>query len=208
MGVDSNLFNSQFMIGAINNPLPVNLVSFTGISKEENANLFWSTASEINNEGFSIERSLDGKYFIEIGFVKGSINSNQIMNYNFTDNKVFLNHKMAYYRLKQLDLDGKFDYSKIISVITGKTPNDQVVVYPNPITDHLFVEIETFENTTSKFVMTDLTGKIVREVSINLNAGFNKFNIEGINDLTNGLYFVTVLSNGKTLYNSKFVKTK
>lgn len=208
MGVDSTLFNNQFIIGANNNPLPVHLISFTGNAKNENASLYWSTASESNNNGFAIERSFDGKNFNEIGFVKGAINSNKLSNYNFVDLNVFLVNKAVFYRLKQIDLNGEYEYSKTISIVNGKDILPQVIVYPNPITDHLFIEIETFENANSKFIMTDLTGKTVKEVTINLTAGYNKFNIEGLNDLNNGFYFATIVSNGKTLYNNKFVKTK
>ncbi len=208
MGVDSTMFNKQFIIGATNNPLPVKLISFTGNAKNENANLYWSTASEINNNGFAIERSLDGKKFIEIGFVKGAVNSNQLTNYNFVDGNVFLVNKAVFYRLKQIDLNGEFEYSKTISIVNGKDISTQVIVYPNPITDQLFIEIESFENANTQLNITDITGKIIKDIAINLTAGYNKFAIENLNELTNGIYMVNIVSNGTVLYNNKFVKVK
>ena len=208
MGLDSTLFNNQFMIGAINNPLPVQLISFTGNAKNDNANLYWSTASEINNNGFAIERSFDGRNFTEIGFVNGAVNSNQLTNYNFVDANVFLVNKAVFYRLKQVELNGEFEYSKTISIVNGKDILPQVIVYPNPITDHLYVAIESFENANTQLNITDITGKIIKDVTIHLNAGYNKFAIENLNELTNGIYMVNIVSNGTVIYNNKFVKVK
>jgi len=80
--------------------LPVNFTSFNAIINNNQTNLTWSTASEINNKGFEIERSIDGVNFETIGFVKGNSNSNRINKYSFID----ANHSSAFYRLKQIDL--------------------------------------------------------------------------------------------------------
>jgi hypothetical protein len=208
MQVDSNMFNKQFIIGAVNSPLPVKLVSFTGISNNNNANLYWSTASEINNKGFAIERSIDGKNFKEISFVNGAVNSANILKYNFVDNNIFKSYKTVYYRLKQIDLDGEYEFSKTISITNGNTKPVQIIVYPNPVSENLLIEIESFEINNAKVTINDISGRIVKQLNLNLADGYNKFSIENLNELTEGIYFITIISNQNVLYNNKFVKVK
>lgn len=97
-------------------PLPVTLLFFKGINVENKySHLTWSTALEIDNDGFYIEKSVDAINFESIGLVKGKGNSTVLNSYNFDDYYVEL-YKTYYYRLKQVDYDGKFEYSNIISV--------------------------------------------------------------------------------------------
>ncbi|PSL25142.1 T9SS type A sorting domain-containing protein [Dyadobacter jiangsuensis] len=113
--------------------LPVILVSFEGKSENNQTKLTWKTAEETNNKGFEIERSADARTFEKIGFVDGSGDTKENQSYHFTDLSPLA---ISYYRLKQLDYDGKFEYSKIIRV-----KGDQVVfkIYPNPAQDNLMV---------------------------------------------------------------------
>ena len=98
--------------------LPVQLISFDIIATKENENLKvlcnWATASEINNNYFSVERSKDGEHFENIGMVKGAGNTNTTILYNFTDETPLTG--TSYYRLKQTDFDGKYSYSKIKAI--------------------------------------------------------------------------------------------
>jgi hypothetical protein len=126
-------------VGLINVPLSV---SFTHIeaAKRDNASLItWGTALEMNNVGFYVERSNDGKTFLPIGFQNSKAtngNSNSAIEYSFTDTKPFAGTN--YYRLKQMDKDGKSDYSKIVSVAFDNAQH--VKVYPNPATNMVTVE--------------------------------------------------------------------
>ena len=89
--------------------LPVSIFNFGGTIKRLQAYLNWSTASESNNKGFYVERSKDGQNFTSVGFVKGVGNSNKINNYSYTDATLKdINVTTTYYRLKQVDVDGKF----------------------------------------------------------------------------------------------------
>lgn len=109
--------------------LPVHLASFKGTATPEGNRLVWNTAWESNNKGFAIERGDNVRHFTEIGFVAGNTNANQSTSYSFTD---FGKRDKAYYRLKQVDWDGTFAYSRVISV-GGKATNDEpAYVYPNP----------------------------------------------------------------------------
>ncbi len=208
MGVVPSLFNNQFIVGAVNSPLPVKLISFNGTPKNVDAFLLWSTANETNNKGFEIERSLDGKNFIRIDFVKGAINSNITKKYSYTDREVFATNKIVYYRLKQIDLDGKFEYTKTISISSDKIRNANIVVYPNPITEVLNIEMESFANVSAKLIITDLAGKKVKESLFNVNEGINKFTIDNLAELASGAYIINISSEGNLLFSNKFIKTK
>jgi hypothetical protein len=99
----------KFTTAASNNATtPVKLTSFTATAKAADAFLNWTTASEINNKGFDVERSVDGRTFESIGFVKGAGNSTRMLNYSLTDAKAFEKTPVMYYRLKQVDFDGNF----------------------------------------------------------------------------------------------------
>lgn len=140
--------------------------------------LSWQTLSEINNNGFEIQRSSDAINWTAIGFEKGNINSIQNKDYIFFDELPLLG--TSYYRLKQIDLNDTFEYSDIISIHNDKISS--INVYPNP-TKGLF-EISG-ENINSIKITNDL-GKIVYE-KIDLQNNF----IE-LSNLSSGLYFVTI----------------
>ena len=107
---------SPFTLGSSSstNALPVELVSFSGIKKDNNNILNWTTASEINNAYFTVEKSYNGFDFEWVGTQEGTSPSTQIVNYSLTDYNII--ETLNYYRLKQTDFDGKFEYSNIISI--------------------------------------------------------------------------------------------
>ena len=107
---------SPFTIGSTSatNVLPIELVSFSGEKKDNRNILNWTTASEINNAYFTIEKSYNGIDFEWVGTQEGSSPSTQIRNYSLTDYNIL--ETLNYYRLKQTDFDGKFEYSKTISL--------------------------------------------------------------------------------------------
>ena len=135
-------------------PLPVTLVSFDGKSESGHAKLTWKTTSETNNKGFEIERSADARTFEKIGFVDGNGDSKENQFYHFTDLDLFAK---SYYRLKQLDYDGKFEYSKVIVV---KGEGRIVKVYPNPAQEYLII---SGIGEKQSFSITDQSGRVVLE---------------------------------------------
>ncbi len=116
----------------INKVLPVTLVDFEGKQRNASVYLYWRTASEKDNDYFQVERSQDGKAFIAIGQVKGNGTTNVVQNYSFTDGVAPAG--TVYYRLKQVDYDGKFEYSKVIAVkADGRSGAEATLVAkPNP----------------------------------------------------------------------------
>jgi hypothetical protein len=150
---------SPWTTGSGSGPLPVSLLKFE-VQRLDNQRVIlnWQTASEINNQGFEIEQSENGADFQKVGFVDGHINSNQIRNYSF----VIPNSNAAYYRLKQVDLDGKFEYSPIRLVSAGELMG--LLVSPNPATTRVRLR---FERGASQEVLQlaiyDAQGRLVWE---------------------------------------------
>lgn len=158
-------------------PLPVTLISFNGKSENNQIKLTWKTTSETNNKGFEIERSADARTFEKIGFVDGNGDSKEINTYHFTDLNPLAK---GYYRLKQLDYDGQFEYSKVISV---KSDAAIVKVYPNPAQEYL-----TISGIAQKqpFSIIDQNGRVVLE---GLVADKGQINVK---NLAPGRYVVSV----------------
>ncbi|MCH8035330.1 MAG: DUF2341 domain-containing protein [Bacteroidetes bacterium] len=128
----------QFTIGSSGSPLPVELVSFTGKVKDQKVYLNWSTATEVNNYGFEIERKIpdqvrnDNRNWENIGFVEGHGNSNSPKEYSFIDNEIS-SAGIYYYRLKQIDNDGVYEFSKTIEVNFNVPIKFELSQnYPNP----------------------------------------------------------------------------
>jgi hypothetical protein len=156
--------------------LPVTLVSFSASNAGEQNYLAWKTSFESNSEGFDIERSWDGNKFEKIGFVAGSGSSNLGSDYSFMDRSPLFH---SYYRLKQLDFDGTFAYSRVISV---KSPDAEIVAYPNPAGNQFYLKNLKEK---SAIVIRNPEGKIIgnqfAEPGKPLDASY----------LTPGLYTVT-----------------
>ncbi|PSL25141.1 T9SS type A sorting domain-containing protein [Dyadobacter jiangsuensis] len=157
--------------------LPVTLVSFDGRSENNQTKLVWKTTSETNNKGFEIERSADARTFEKIGFVDGSGNTKDNQHYHFTDLAPFA---ISYYRLKQFDYDGKFEYSKVITV---KSDAAIVKVYPNPAQDYLTV---SGISQKQPFSIVDGNGRVVIEGQVTNMQQIN------IRNFVNGRYVVRV----------------
>jgi hypothetical protein len=137
--------------------LPIELTSFQTEVVQDVVQLDWITATELNNDGFVVERSADGEEFHAIGTQDGAGTSHQEVHYAFTDRAPL--HGTSYYRLKQVDLDGGFAYSDVRSVFFS---NDQgpLMLVPNPGTDRVRVVIPQMK-AGAVVQVTDATGRLV-----------------------------------------------
>ena len=168
--------------------LPIELQSFTAKESNGRGLLNWSTASEANNAGFDVEKSLDGVQFDKIGFVKGFGTTNLVQNYNFTDNNLT---QTTYYRLKQLDNDDKFQYSPIVSILS-KSEKKTFKAYPNPMNAELTIEANI--GGEAQLDILDVTGKVVLSQSI--NNGIVNISTQS---LVRGTYFARILTESEVL---------
>ena len=183
----------------VTNPLPVELVSFRAEKAEKQVNLTWETASEKNNDYFIIERSANGRNFEAIGKVKGAGNSNTVNAYAFADKNPMSG--VSYYRLKQIDFDGKFEYSKIVSVtFESKLTSVVLAAYPNPAINELNVNVNGLQGKATLDI-TDATGRSLKQISVN-GSETTTLNVE---TLPKGIYQIRVISENGTSV-SKFLK--
>jgi N-acetylneuraminic acid mutarotase len=172
-------------------PAPVELVDFNVTAEGENALLEWTTASELNNDFFSVERSGDGHNYATIGQIPGQGTSDEINEYRFSDGQPL--NGTSYYRLKQVDFDGSFSYS---SVQEFYFINETIDIYPNPIGPDgvLFLEL-TFNRQKEIHVnMIDITGRSVYESTLTTRRGQDLKSLS-VPVLPKGIYWVKITSN-------------
>ncbi|WP_082161644.1 T9SS type A sorting domain-containing protein [Rufibacter radiotolerans] len=176
-------------------PFPVTITSFDGVSRNGAVELTWSTASEINNDKFEVERSLDGKNFQKIGEVKGSGNSTVVKNYTYTDR--FKTSGTVYYRLKQVDLDNAFEYSKVIAVNHSATGTGKMSIAPNPVTNGEFTVFFGQANKGAALIrLRDMTGRQMFSQEVGAGRSEANLNIGSLN-LRAGIYLISVTANGQ-----------
>jgi hypothetical protein len=207
-----NTFNA-FGVGS-GGTLPVKLISFAGSIENKISYLTWATSSEINNKGFEVERSLNGVDFENVGYVKGNGNSNAINNYVFNDNLSTINQlpiaigiTTIYYRLKQLDFDGNFEYSNTIVVkeIEGIEFENNIVISPNPFNNELQVTYSLQNANAVNLVFIDAVGRQVLNKTIQSVKGTNNVTINDLELLKAGVYFARIESDGLVSKSIKMV---
>ena len=191
------------------NLLPVEFTKFTAtLNNNKSVKLNWTTASEINNDYFSVEKSVNGLSFSEIGKKKGAGNSSSEKNYEFTDENPVKG--VAYYRIKQTDFDGKFDYSDVVAVSYQKNSDGTCVlkVFPNPCPGRCNITLsDCKENESSEIVIevVDALGnKIQQHLPYRNSDGSFNFYMDETNALVPGIYVVRAVSD-KENYNKKVI---
>ncbi len=181
---------------SVSTPVPVKYTSFTAIKQTTSNLLKWSTASESNNSHFVVQRSTDGKNFESIARVKGNGNSTKIQQYTFTDASAPV-VKTVYYRLKQVDFDGRSDVSKTVIILRNIHPNGINSTTPNPFNSKLNIEVNTTTAGMAGIELTDMIGKVQHTSTEILVSGSNTISVNTTN-VPDGMYFVRVSTNGET----------
>jgi hypothetical protein len=143
-------------------PLPVELARFEAVAVRQDAVLSWATASELNNDHFTVERSTTGSNFLPIGTVRGQGTSTRTTEYSFIDNGAgHLATETVYYRLHQVDLEGNTSYSPVRSVHFAAN-KATAVLYPNPSQGQITLDLTALSTGTYTVQVLDLTGRVVR----------------------------------------------
>jgi hypothetical protein len=201
--------HNRFAAAASNaaSTLPVKFIYFAANNSNGNVNLNWSTASEINNKGFVIERSVNGKEFTYVDFVEGAGNTTKTTKYNKVDAGAFkvTGVSTLYYRLKQVDFDGTIAYSNTVKVNENESASGLVKVYPNPFAKSFDVSIVAEHDAKASILVSDISGKLVATTTVELVKGSNTTTVNGLDALTSGIYFVKVI-NGASSEVFKVVK--
>ncbi len=177
------IYNRALSVGEVNqlmsnNALPVNFVHFSGEATAEGNRLSWTTSGEVNNQGFEVERSWNGKHFEKIGFVAGNGTVTSQTGYQFVDTRPLAS---AYYRLKQLDFDQQAEFSRIIHVENAS--GLQVRAYPNPVRGLLYLDVP---ETSRQLVVRNMAGVIVDEKSNYAASSYDT------SHLPQGMYLISI----------------
>jgi Secretion system C-terminal sorting domain len=189
---DNNGGVNYSIIFTVQAPMPITLVNLDVKKINSVHKLVWTTSSEINNDYFEVQYSEDGNTFQSIGQVKGAGNSGKVAQYQFMHD----NPKVGttYYRLKQVDFDGKFEYSPMKSIYFS---SENVRVFPNPVTDRL--HLSGLIDTPVKLIIKDMTGK---EVYSEKELSSTTIDLSG---LKAGMYTIYFIDNHRTI-SQRFVK--
>jgi hypothetical protein len=196
ISLHNNLVNIGILPGY---QLPIELLKFVAFQKGANVQLNWSTASEINNNYFTIEKSTDAINFETVVNVNGAGNSNTLLNYSSEDNEPFSG--TSYYRLMQTDFDGKYAYSNLIKVDFVGLTEDGINIYPNPFTANITIAITDVSQINNYQLMIF---NIYGEEVVNTIITDRSTNIETSN-LHAGIYSYKVIGENKIIQSGKLI---
>lgn len=180
---------SNFYIHSNNGaPLNIKLVNFSAVNIEHRNRIDWQTEDEASGDKFELERSIDGINYSLLNTIRAK---GQPSTYSYWDEEPL--NGINYYRLKMIDVSGRFSYSKIEKATVKNTSTFTVEAYPNPVTDVLTVNIYGSTEKNAMITMTDVTGKMVKTVTvINNHASIN------MSGMISGIYFIKYTDNNHT----------
>lgn len=182
--------------------LPVQLLSFNAILQNKTVNVAWKTTNEVNTDHFVVERSSEARTFTDLQTITAKGNgSTNVESYAITDLQPL--QGTSYYRLREVDKEGKITYSNVVSVTI--LANGMLIISPNPVHDNVHVLLQSRTSGQATFVVTDVTGKIVTKQKNNIIEGTNTFQIPAAS-LSKGLYVLKVIQNNAVLQSVKFIK--
>lgn len=151
--------------------LPISLTYFRGEVNRSQIDLYWETASELNNSHFEVEKSRDGRHYFTLERIKSQAidgNSSGNLKYTVTDSEPF--HGLSYYRLKQVDLDENFSYSSAISINFSKKSMPHIKFYPNPTKGELFIELDDAYSKEALLIIKNALGETILTENISLSS--------------------------------------
>jgi len=197
---------SPFSVIDNSSPLPVRMLSFSGKPGDAGNELEWITASEVNNKGFEIERRDESSGdFVFIGFVNGHGTTSMVNNYIYNDDIT----ESAFYRLKQVDFDGRFEYSQIIYIdrsnvnSTFSNGNISINIYPNPAVNSVSIEVAEGADWELNVKLVDINGKEVNVPVQQKSADGRKLTLD-VSAVRKGVYFIESV-NGQNKLSQKLL---
>jgi hypothetical protein len=188
--------------------LPVTFTKFEGETVKNVHNLTWETSTEVDSRGFDLERSADGRNFSAIAFVATKAingNSNSALSYSYQDNKPLAG--ISYYRLKQIDINGRSAYSKVLMLQTLVGNDLQFsLVYPNPVKSQLSMVVMAPNANRISVQIVDVAGRTISAQNFNVVRGSNQLQIN-VGTLSRGQYFIKATdANLKSANTQAFMK--
>jgi hypothetical protein len=185
--------------------LPVLILSFdASYISSNNVKVAWSTTDEVNASYFEVERSSDNASFIGVAQVTASESLSPVHSYTIDDQLYNISGNTIYYRLRMVDKDGKYTYSKVIALKLGQ-PENTVAVYPNPVESYTTLSIYSDKPGTGVLRLMDNAGKQLLSRSFTISNGSNSVLVDQLGALPRGIYVIQVMINNN-LYNQKIIK--
>lgn len=199
---------SCVVLSSTGNVVPIKYSSFDATATGNTITCNWVTEQEMNNNYFELERSFDGTAFKMIALVfSNDGNSTAKQHYKYKDNAAALkNNPVVYYRIKQVDMDGKATYSKVVTVKLVNNMLHEVQVSPNPFMQNITVKMTAAENSIASITLTNTQGQKVIVKQVSLNKGSNNLSINDLQNLAKGMYFMQVSVNGNVYGYQKILK--
>lgn len=185
--------------------LPVELIYFNAISEGTYNSVDWKSMIEVNFKHYELESSEDGVTFNKIVTVNPIGNLTSYNNYNYLDFNYF--KPITYYRLKMVDLDFTYEYSKIIAIEYGKNKDNETVVYPNPASNELYISLSSSTQKAAQVNIYDIYGRVIYQQAIDLLNGFENTFIN-TSDFSSGTYIINVTYNDSKSENIKVIINK
>lgn len=168
--------------------LPVNFTFFTGVVNNNILHLNWTITNEVNVKNYEIEQSVNGIQFTTIGKVEAQ----NLQEYSFNINIDDIKGRRVYYRIKNVDNNGKFSYSEVFTIHIPA--GIRMSVYPNPAIDNVSLQINTNGNNKAVVTITDFAGRVVLQKNVTVNNGLVNINTENI---SNGTYLIQAKINNE-----------
>jgi hypothetical protein len=194
-------YNGIWTLMDDSNPLPIELLAFSATCQNDRTEIQWTTASETNNNFFTVERSADASSFEVVKTIPGSSNSNYIISYNTTDDKPLAG--TSYYRLKQTDYDGSSKYSNIISVSCGGAEDDLNITFATTDAQgNINLSVNAPHGGNYIINVIDAVGKTLMSKTANFGKGNNALSLDA--KVAAGIYFISIGNEFDTV-NRKFL---
>jgi hypothetical protein len=194
---------SEFTAAGDGAPLPVELLNFSAETEANTVVLNWTTASEINNDYFTIERSADAVHFSPVGIVDGAGNSTLTRNYELVDYNPLPG--VSYYRLRQTDFNGEFELFGPVAVNFNSTQVTGVTLFPNPANEFSHLMINGDMSGKGWVRVTDVTGRLVAHYEITFVKGLTPFTLH-TEDLAPGQYIISVETADRKIHNLPLIR--
>ena len=190
------------IIEPLGGPLPVTLKTLSANLLNNNlVKISWITTMEINCKKYEVERSLDGKIFSVVATIAGNGNTSSEKNYASTDDVTTISSSIVYYRLKQIDNDGKSSYSKVLSVRLQKaTSTNGFTVSPNPFSSYVNISIDWANNENTTVKVYSMSGREMVSKTIQMTKGTNYVAINELNALQAGSYIIKFNTASGSIY--------
>ncbi len=180
-------------------PTPVELLRFTAENVSTSISLEWSTVNELNNAGFEIQRSTDGQRFVALDFVEGNGTTSDQQSYTFVDDGIIAG-QLYYYRLKQIDYNGDYEFSPIATAELVGTGSKVIGdFFPNPSDGLSKLNYTSSLNETLTVKVFDITGQQMLQINKSIQAGSNLLDFD-FSMLAKGSYFVKIEGQAQNLY--------